>query len=243
MAFGQKSLAAAQLLLRAPAFRVFAFQRHPGEMLFGHVDERAHELDDLAVLVEDGVADAMDIAQAPVRQENPPVDVEILLFPDRSVDNLDEIGAILRKNALKGLLEGLQVLNRIQAKNPVVLRRPIDVLAARDVPGPASCVRQPLSFLEIGFDAAQFRLHPRAFGSGPDRHHPIGQVIGEVAEMRTRLLVESVRPVGVEGEGAERRSIGLQRKRERGPIAAPERLIAPMPELRVGRDIVDPAEL
>ena len=76
-------------------------------MLFGHVDERAHELDDLAVLVDDGMSDAMKIAQGPVRQRNSPVDLEILLFPDRGVENLDEIGAIFRKNPLKGLLEGL----------------------------------------------------------------------------------------------------------------------------------------
>ena len=172
-----------RVLLRAPTFRIFTFQRHPGQILFGHVDERTDVLDHLAVLVDDGMSDAMMVAKAPVRQRKSPFDIEILLFPDRGFENLDELGAIFRKNLLKGLLEGARVLNRIQAKNSVVLRRPIDVLAARDIPGPASCVRQPLSFLKIGFDAAQFRLDPRAVRSGPDRYHPIGQVVGEFGEM------------------------------------------------------------
>ena len=38
-----------------------------------------------------------------------------------------------------------------------------------------------------------------------------------------RLLVESVGPGGIESEGADRHPLGLQRERERGPIAAPER--------------------
>ena len=91
---------------------------------------------------------------------------------------LDEFGAIFRKNPLKGLVEGVRVLNWIQAKNSIVLPRPVDVLTARDVPGPASCVGEPLSFLKIRFDAAQFRFDPRAVGPGPDCHHPIGQVVG-----------------------------------------------------------------
>src|SRR5580700_8177765 len=87
LAFRQKSLAAAQLLLRAPAFRVFAFQGDPAQMLFGHVDGRAHELDDLAVFVDDGMSDAMEIAQGPVRPTNSPIDLEVLFFPDRGVEN------------------------------------------------------------------------------------------------------------------------------------------------------------
>src|SRR4029077_20108433 len=105
-------------------------------MLGCHVDERAHELDDLAVCVDDGMSDVMMVAKAPVRQRESPFDIKILLFPDRGFENLHELGAILRKNLLKGLLEGVRVLNRIQAKNSVLLRRPIDVLAARDIPGP-----------------------------------------------------------------------------------------------------------
>src|SRR5260370_40329249 len=54
LAFGQKRLAAAQLLLRTPTVRGFTFERHPGELLFGHVEERAHEVEDLAALVDDG---------------------------------------------------------------------------------------------------------------------------------------------------------------------------------------------
>ena len=74
---------------------------------------------------------------------------------------------------LKGLFEGVRVLNRIQAKNSVLLRRPVDVLTARDAPGPAPRVGEPLSFLKIRFDAAQFRFDPRAVGSGPERDYPI----------------------------------------------------------------------
>src|SRR5580700_8339205 len=68
LAFCQKSLAAAELLLRAPAFRIFTVQRHPGQMLFGHVHERTDVLDDLAVLVDDGMSDATMIAKAEVGQ-------------------------------------------------------------------------------------------------------------------------------------------------------------------------------
>ena len=50
-------------------------------------------------------------------------------------------------------------------------------------------------------------------------------------------------PVGVEGEGAERRPFGLERERERGSIPPPERIITPWPEARVGRDINSRAEL
>src|SRR3984957_921574 len=183
LAFCQKSLAAAELLLRAPAFRIFTVQRHPGQMLFGHVHERTDVLDHLPGLVDGGMSDATMIAKAEVGQRKSPLDIEILLFPDRGIENLDEVGAIFRKNPLKGLLEGARVFNRIQAKNSVLLRRPIDILTARDVPGPASRVRQPLSFLKIGLDAAQFRLDPRAVSSGPDRYHPVGQVVGEFGEM------------------------------------------------------------
>jgi hypothetical protein len=90
-------------------------------MLVSHVDERAHELDDLAVFVDDGMSDAVEITQGPIGHRNPPGDREILLFPDRRVENLDEIGAIFRKNPPKGLLEGVGVLNRIQAENSIVL--------------------------------------------------------------------------------------------------------------------------
>ena len=189
--------------------------------MFGHVDERTHVLDDLAVLVDDGMSDAMMIAHAPVRQRKSPFDIEVLLFPDGGVKNLDEFGAIFRKNLLKGLFEGVRVLKRIQAKNSVLLRRPVDVLTARNAPGPASCVGEPLSFLKIRFDAAQFRFDPCPVGSGPDRHHPIRKVIGEFGEMQARLLVESVGPVGVEGEGAEHRPFGLEWERERGSIPPP----------------------
>src|ERR1700692_4109654 len=81
LAFRQKSLATAELLLRAPAFRIFTVQRHPGQVLFGHVDERTDVLDDLAVLVGDGMSDAMMVAKAPVRQRKSPFDIKILLFP------------------------------------------------------------------------------------------------------------------------------------------------------------------
>ena len=78
----------------------------------------------------------MMIAHAPVRQRKSPFDIEVLLFPDGSVKNLDEFGAVFRKNLLKGLFEGVRVLNRIQAEYSVLLRRPVDVLTARDVSRP-----------------------------------------------------------------------------------------------------------
>src|SRR5271155_4793355 len=121
-------------------------------MLFGHIDDCADELDGLAVPVDDGMPDVMNISQAAVGQENSPVDIEILLFLDRGVENLEKICAIFRKDSLKGFVEGLRVLDRIKTEYPVELRRPIDVLTTGDVPGPASRVRQPLSFLEIRFD-------------------------------------------------------------------------------------------
>src|SRR5580704_9932117 len=61
--------------------------------------------------------------------------------------------------------------------------------------------------------------------------------------MRTCLRVESVGPVGVESESAERRPFGLERERERGSITSPERFFPPWLEARVGRDIISRAEL
>jgi hypothetical protein len=58
-----------------------------------------------------------------------------------------------------------------------------------------------------------------------------------------RLFVESVRSVSVDGKGAEGHPVGFQRERERGPIAALERLIPPGAEARVRRDVVCPAKL
>ena len=102
---------------------------------------------------------------------------------------------------------------------------------------------EPLSFLKIRFDAAQFRFDPRAVGSGPKRHYPIRKIIGEFGEMGTRLLVESAGPVSVEGEGAERRPFRLERERERGPITTLERLIPPVQKSRIGRNILSRAGL
>src|ERR1700722_4571196 len=87
LAFRQKSLAAAERLPPAPTFRIFTFQRHPGQILFGHVDERTDVLDHLAVLVDNGMSDAMMVTEAPVRQRKSPFDIEILLFPDRGFEN------------------------------------------------------------------------------------------------------------------------------------------------------------
>jgi ribonuclease T1 len=87
----------------------------------------------------------------------------------------------------------------------------------------------------IGQD--QLGRDPVTVGAGPDRRDAEGQVVDQVAQEAHLVRVEGVHAVGVDDQHAQRLAPGHQRQGRHRGVAAPEGLIAPGGEARIGLDV------
>src|SRR2546427_13076635 len=116
---------------------------------FGHVHDRADELDEIAGGAEHRMADRVDTLHRSVWKNDAVIHLEVHPLTGRLVDDVPNPPSVVRMNALAKFVRRRSIALGIEAKQAGIFLGGVGELAGGDVRRPTARMGQPLRFSQL----------------------------------------------------------------------------------------------